>query len=119
MGHFCDRGGRFGAHSSSENMSGPYYKKVAMVTYFNAGIRAIDVRNPYQPKEIGYYVPAITENTDKRCIQVDGKERCKTAIQSNNVETDERGLIYVVDRANTGLHILELTGDARKAAGLP
>jgi hypothetical protein len=40
-------------------------------------------------------------------------------IQSNNVETDVRGLIYVVDRANTGLHILELTGDARKAAGLP
>ena len=119
MGHFCDRGGRFGAHASNESMAGVYYKKVAMVTYFNAGVRAIDVRNPYQPKEIGYYVPAITENTDKRCIQVDGKERCKTAIQSNNVETDERGLIYVVDRANTGLHILELTGDARKAAGLP
>jgi hypothetical protein len=119
MGHFCDRGGRFGAHSSNESMAAVYYKKVAMVTYFNAGVRAIDVRNPYQPKEIGYYVPAITENTDKRCIQVDGKERCKTAIQSNNVETDERGLIYVVDRANTGLHILELTGDARKAAGLP
>jgi len=119
MGHFCDRGGRFGAHSSSESMAGVYYKKVAMVTFFNAGVRAIDVRNPYQPKEIGYYIPAITEATDKRCIQVDGKERCKVAIQSNNVETDERGLIYVVDRANTGLHILELTGDARKAAGLP
>jgi hypothetical protein len=119
MGHFCDRGGRFGAHSSNESMAPVYYKKVAMVTYFNAGVRAIDVRNPYQPREIGYYVPAITENTDKRCVQVDGKERCKTAIQSNNVETDERGLIYVVDRANTGLHILELTGDARKAAGLP
>jgi hypothetical protein len=28
-------------------------------------------------------------------------------------------LIYIVDRANTVLHILELTGDARKAAGLP
>ena len=119
MGHFCDRGGRFGAHSSNESMAGVYYKKVAMVTFFNAGVRAIDVRNPYQPKEIGYYIPAITEATDKRCIQVDGKERCKVAIQSNNVETDERGLIYVVDRANTGLHILELTGDARKAAGLP
>ena len=118
-GHFCDRGGRFGAHASNESMASVYYKKVAMVTYFNAGVRAIDVRNPYQPKEIGYYVPAITENTDKRCIQVDGKERCKVAIQSNNVETDERGYIYVVDRANTGLHILELAGDARKAAGLP
>jgi hypothetical protein len=100
-------------------MSGPYYGKVALVTWFNAGVRAIDVRNPYQPKEIGYYIPAITEATDKRCIKVDGKDRCKVAIQSNNVETDERGLIYVVDRANTGLHILELTGDARKAAGLP
>jgi hypothetical protein len=118
-GHFCDRGGRFGAHASNESMAGVFYKKVAMVTYFNAGVRAIDVRNPYQPKEIGYYIPAITEATDKRCIQVGGKERCKVAIQSNNVETDERGLIYVVDRANTGLHILELTGDARKAAGLP
>jgi hypothetical protein len=119
MGRFCDRGGRFGAHSSNESMAGVYYKKVAMVTFFNAGVRAIDVRNPYQPKEIGYYIPAITEATDKRCIQIDGKERCKVAIQSNNVETDERGYIYVVDRANTGLHILELTGDARKAAGLP
>ena len=117
--HFCDRGGRFGSHSSNESMTGPFYKKVALVTWFNAGVRAIDVRNPYQPKELGYYIPAITEATDKRCIQVDGKDRCKVAIQSNNVETDERGLIYVVDRANTGLHILELTGDARKAAGLP
>jgi hypothetical protein len=119
QGHFCDRGGRFGSHSSNESMTGPYYGKVALVTWFNAGVRAIDVRNPFQPKELGYYIPAITETTDKRCIKVDGKDRCKVAIQSNNVETDERGLIYLVDRANTGLHILELAGDARKAAGLP
>jgi hypothetical protein len=41
------------------------------------------------------------------------------AIQSNNVESDERGYVYVVDRANTGLHILEMTGPAREIAGLP
>jgi hypothetical protein len=35
------------------------------------------------------------------------------------VETDERGYIYIVDRANTGLHILELTGDAKAIAGKP
>jgi hypothetical protein len=35
-------------------------------------------------------------------------------MQTNNVEVDDRGLIYIVDRANTGLHILELTGNARK-----
>ena len=35
------------------------------------------------------------------------------------METDDRGYIYVADRANTGLHILELTGEARRIAGVP
>jgi hypothetical protein len=118
-GHFCERGGRFGSHSSNESMAPIFYKKLAFVTFFNAGVRAIDVRNPYEPREAGYFIPAITANTDPRCITIDGEPRCKTAIQSNNVETDERGYIYVVDRANTGLHILELTGAARGIAGWP
>ena len=63
-------------------------------------------------------VGAITDKTDKRCVKVDGKDRCKVAIQTNNVETDARGLIYIVDRANTGMHILELAGEARQVAGL-
>src|SRR5947207_5620697 len=117
-GNFCQRGGRFGSHSSNESMAPVFYKKIAFIAYFNAGVRAVDVRNPYQPKEIGYFIPPITEATDKRCIKVDGVNRCKTAIQSNNVETDDRGYIYVVDRANTGMHILELTGEARAIAGL-
>ena len=63
--------------------------------------------------------PRSRRATDKRCVKVDGKDRCKVAIQTNNVETDDRGYIYIVDRANTGLHILELTGPARAVAGLP
>jgi hypothetical protein len=118
-GNFCERGGRFGAHSSNESMAPVFYQKLALVTFFNAGVRAIDIRNPYRPKEVGFFIPAITEATDKRCVKVDGKDRCKIAIQSNNVETDDRGYIYVVDRANTGLHILEVTGEARRIAGLP
>ena len=118
-GHFCERGGRFGSHSSNESMAPVFYKKVALIAWFNAGVRAIDVRDPYHPKEVGYFIPAITPATDKRCIPVEGGERCKVAIQTNNVETDDRGYIYIVDRANTGLHILELTGPARAAAGLP
>ena len=51
---------------------------------------------------------------------VDGKQGCSnTVIQSNNAETDDRGYVYVADRSNTGLHILELTGEAREIAGLP
>jgi len=117
-GNFCERGGRFGSHSSNESMAPVFYKKVALIAWFNAGVRAIDVRDPYHPKEIGYFIPSITDKTDKRCIKVDGKDRCKVAIQTNNVETDDRGYVYIVDRANTGMHILQLEGTARHVAGL-
>ena len=120
-GNFCSRGGRFGAHASNESFTPIYYKRVIFVTHFNAGVRAIDIRDPYRPKEIGYYIPAVTDKTDKRCVPGEGggPEKCKIAIQTNNVEVDERGYIYIVDRANTGMHILELTGEARKAANFP
>ena len=115
-GNFCGRGGRFGTHSSNENLTPIYYNRVLFLAYFNAGVRALDVRDPLQPKEIGYYIPAITDKTDRRCIGTDADERCKVAIQTNNVEVDDRGYIYIVDRANTGMHILELTGAARRVA---
>jgi hypothetical protein len=118
-GNFCSRGGRFGSHSSNENMTPIYYKRVVFIAFFNAGVRAVDIRDPYHPKEIGYYIPAVTDKTDKRCVGSGATERCKVAIQTNNVEVDDRGYVYIVDRANTGLHILELTGEARKAANLP
>ncbi len=117
-GNFCERGGRFGTHSSNESMAPVFYKKVALLAYFNAGVRAVDIRDPYHPKEIGYFIPSITADTDKRCIKVNGQDRCKVAIQTNNVETDDRGYVYIVDRAGTGMHVLELTGDARAVAGL-
>ena len=55
----------------------------------------------------------------ERCVGTGADERCKVAVQTNNVEVDDRGHIYIVDRANTGLHILELTGSARQVANLP
>ena len=89
------------------------------VTFFNAGVRALDIRDPFDVKEVGYYIPATTANTDRRCVGEGVNERCKVAIQSNNVEVDDRGYIYVADRANTGLHVLELTGSARGVANFP
>ena len=118
-GNFCSRGGRFGTHATNESMTPIYYKKIIFVAFFNAGLRAVDVRDPYNPKEIAYYIPAITDKTDKRCVGTGADEKCKVAIQTNNVEVDDRGYIYIVDRANTGMHILQLTGDARKVASLP
>jgi hypothetical protein len=117
-GNFCSAGGRFGAHSSNENFTSIYRNRILFIAHFNAGVRAIDVRDPFHPKEIAYYVPAITEKTDKRCVGKGADEHCKIAIQTNNVEVDDRGYIYAVDRANTGMHILGLAGTARQVADL-
>lgn len=116
-GDFCQRGGRFGSHSSNEAAFAIFSKKVVFVTFFNAGVRAIDIRDPFRPKEIGYFIPAITQATTPRCVKINGADRCKTAIQSNNVEIDDRGYVYVVDRANTGVHILKLSDETLKSIG--
>jgi hypothetical protein len=115
-GNFCTAGGRFGMHSSNESLTPVYYNRVVFVAHFNAGVRALDIRDPYRPKEIGYYIPAVTAKTDQRCTGQAVEQHCKIAIQTNNVEVDDRGYIYAVDRANTGMHILELTGAARQVA---
>ena len=80
-GNFCSRGGRFGTHSSNENMTPVYYRRLVFIASFNAGVRAVDIRDPYHPKEVGYYIPAVTGQTDKRCVKVNGVDRCKIAIR--------------------------------------
>ena len=112
-GDFCRRGGRFGTHSSNESFAPVYYRRIMFFAHFNAGVRAVDIRDPFHPKEIGYYIPAAGGKADQRC---DGAGRCSTVAYTNNVEVDDRGYIYSVDRAGGGLHILDLTGSARAIA---
>ena len=118
-GDFCRRGGRFGPHSSNESFTPIYHGRLVFIAYFNAGVRAVDIRDPFHPREVAYFIPTATANTDKRCVKVNGADRCKVAIQTNNVEVDDRGLVYLADRANTGLHIVELSGAARVIARKP
>lgn len=117
-GDYCSRGGRFGPHSVHDAYHPSFDRTLAVFSYFNAGIRAVDIRNPFQPVEAAHYVPETTENTIELCRNIDGVERCDSAIQTNNVNIDDRGYIYAVDRSNTGLHIVELTGEARDLVGL-
>jgi hypothetical protein len=114
-GHYCGRGaGRFGTHSTHENFTPIYYKRVLFVAHFNAGVRAVDIRDPFHPTEIGYYIPAPTSKT--ACAAAPAGSPCVKGIQTNNVEVDDRGYVYAADRAGTGLHIIELTGAARRVA---
>jgi hypothetical protein len=107
-GDFCSKGGRFGPHGSNEQITQKFHNKLVAISYFNGGVRMLDVRQPFWLEEVAYYIPRPNQNT----FYCD--EGCASVIQTNNVEVDERGLVYIVDRAGTGTHILELTGDARK-----
>jgi hypothetical protein len=127
QGDFCGKGGRFGAHASTESFYPPYYGKLAIFSWFNAGTRVFDIRNPFDVKEIGYFIPAVNKTTGSFCVDgishADGDPRitkdCTKVIQTNNVEIDDRGLIYSADRAGSGLHIMRLTGPAAAVAARP
>ncbi|HXM83617.1 MAG TPA: hypothetical protein VN929_17025 [Burkholderiales bacterium] len=96
-GNYCLRGQRFGTHSHEENFRNPYYGRLTFTSYFNAGVRAWDIRDPQGAVEAGFYVPAAPNNT----------------YMTNNVEVDNRGYIIIVDRIGNGMDILKLTGKAR------
>jgi len=97
---FAHRGGRFGAHNLHENVPSPTSwrsDQLIFGTFFNAGLRVYDIANPFQPKEVAYFVPGAPASSPVRCIQL------------NDVYVDDRRIIYTVDRHVGGLYVLELT----------
>jgi hypothetical protein len=96
---WCKRGGRFGSHNMHENYPGPCSfrsESLIVATFFNGGLRAFDISNPYQPREAAYFVPGAPKLAPSGAIQI------------NDVWVDERGIVYAVDRFAGGLYILEM-----------
>ncbi len=96
---FAHRGGRFGAHNIHENVPLPtawQSDQIIIGTFFNAGLRAYDISNPYQPREIATFVPPPPPLAPRGTIQL------------NDVFVDEREVVYTVDRHVGGLYILEM-----------
>lgn len=96
---FAKRGGRFGAHNLHENLPVPSSWRsdsIIVGSFFNAGVRAYDISNPYQPREVAYYVPGAPKMSPAGAIQL------------NDVYVDDRGIVYTVDRFAGGLYIIEL-----------
>jgi hypothetical protein len=113
VGRFCDKGGRFGPHQHAETVNGElnrFEDKIAWIAYFNAGIRVLDLSDPYNMKELDYYIPKTNQNSHPL------SKSQPIAIQINDVDIDHRGLAYASDRVGTGLFVLQYTGKKPAAA---
>ncbi|MNC91827.1 hypothetical protein D3C83_81550 [compost metagenome] len=55
-------------------------------------MRIVDIADPTAPQEVGYFIPEPAPG--------------KVAPQTNDVDVDEKGLVYIVDRYS-GFDILE------------
>jgi hypothetical protein len=60
--------------------------------WFAGGLRIVDISDPLRPQEAGFYIPAPTAG--------------EASPQTNDVDVDERGLIYLLDR-NCGIDVVE------------
>lgn len=81
-------GVRFGAHQFRERLD----TTLVYATWFAGGLRVLDLADPSLPVEVAHYMPPAEPDPP----------------QSNDVDVDERGLIYLLDRKR-GLDILEMT----------
>ncbi|APS29365.1 hypothetical protein H4F38_08235 [Pectobacterium brasiliense] len=101
---YVKKGAHFGPHNLHENRPGSFISSsLIFATYQNAGVRAYDISNPYQPKETGALVPAAPAR------MVDKRPGRPQIIQSCDVFVDAEGIIYSTDY-NAGLSIIEYRG---------
>jgi hypothetical protein len=94
------RGGVYGTHNIHENDPVPTAlrdESTLVGAFFNGGVRAFDITDPYQPKLSGCFVPPAPSTSRAG------------AIQMNDVYVDEAGLVYAIDRLAGGLYILEFS----------
>jgi hypothetical protein len=90
QGDFAEQPSRFGPHNLHENRAGSYRSTtLVFVTYFNAGLRVYDVRDPEHPEEVASWVPDQDQP------------------QSNDLFVEEGGRVWVTDRFTGGLYCLE------------
>jgi hypothetical protein len=108
---FCDKGGRFGPHNVNTEIHHPDVEKpgnLIYLTYFNAGLRVFNIKNPRLPVESGWFVPP----NPTQPVRAQGGTL--TVNQTQDVLVDTRGYIYITDSA-WGIWILRYTGPDQPA----
>ena len=108
---FCDKGGRFGPHNTSQEIHNPAIQQPGTlmdIAWFNAGLRIFDISDPRLPKEVGYFMPperpGLPAQSGAHASEVDWSEE---------LAVDSRGYIYMNDD-KWGLFVLRYTGKEPK-----
>jgi hypothetical protein len=102
-GDFVDHGGRFGPHNLHENRPGSLIDQDHVYQcYFNGGLRAYDIKDPYAPKEVAHYIPATPNRAP---VHIQGYEVVQTQVDDVYVATD--GRVFLSERLGGGVWILE------------
>ncbi|MGC2080581.1 MAG: hypothetical protein WA728_32125 [Xanthobacteraceae bacterium] len=56
---FLRQGSRFGVHEINRQIyPPPYYGRLLIVAMFNAGLQVWDIRAPYNPRRVAYFIQA-------------------------------------------------------------
>jgi hypothetical protein len=101
---YARKGGHFGPHNLHENRPGSLVSDTLIfATYQNAGVRAVDITDPYRPQEAGALVPPPPGRL------VDPRPDRPRVIQTADVFATADGTIYATDY-NAGLTVAEFTG---------
>jgi hypothetical protein len=101
---YAHKGGHFGPHNLHENRPGSFISDTLIfATYQNAGVRAVDLTDPYRPSEVAALVPPAPQRL------IDPRPDRPNVIQTADVFVTTDGLVYATDY-NAGLHIAEYTG---------
>ena len=59
---YCAKGAKFGPHNLHENRPGSFQSSsLVFATWYNAGVRAFDISDPFRPREVGHFVPPAPE----------------------------------------------------------
>ncbi|MEE8515125.1 MAG: RNA polymerase subunit sigma-70 [Alphaproteobacteria bacterium] len=82
---------RFGAHQFQEKLE----SSVVFITWFAAGLRMIDIADPCNPKQVGYFIPEPAKG--------------RRAPNTNDVALDHRGLVYITDKTDC-FDVIEFNG---------
>jgi hypothetical protein len=108
--NFCEKGGRFGPHNVNQEIHLPDVEKpgnLIYLTYFNAGLRVYNIKDPLLPVETGWFIPPDPPANA-------GPLPRDVVTQTEDVLVDTRGYIYVNDK-NWGIWVLRYTGPDQPA----